>query len=62
MSREFYYINEAGKKSDKDLHDAILDGVDDLPLRLETARKVMADGVSEATVRQLYSIPDDLEL
>jgi hypothetical protein len=62
MSNEFYYIDENGKKSDAALHNAILDGVDDLPMRWESARQVLALTGNEKAVRQLYQIPDELRL
>jgi hypothetical protein len=62
MSDEFYYIDENGNKSDAALHDAILDDVDDLPMRYETARGMVRDGYDVTTVRRMYVIPDKLPL
>jgi hypothetical protein len=63
-SREFYYLDESGRKSDAALHEEILDNPEaDLSTRLQTARQVIADGLfSEVDARKLYGIPQHIEL
>ena len=61
MTKEFFTIVD-GRKTDAPLHDEIMDGVDDLDIRIVTARKAVRDGMTEITARMLYEIPADMVL
>jgi hypothetical protein len=62
MSDEFYTVVD-GVKTDAPLHDDILDNeAADLANRIGTARRAIADGVSENDARSLYGIPAEVML
>lgn len=64
-SREFCVENEDWTFSDADIHEPILAGrseEDALRAKLHAARGYMALGLTEAEVRLLYALPDDIEL
>ena len=63
MSKEFFYLDAKGRKTDAALHDEILDNPEaDFACRLETARRMLADGHAEKVVRKLYDIPPEVKL
>ena len=62
MSNEFFYLDDDGRKADAALHDAILDGGDDLASRTATAKRAIKRGMDVNVEAKLYAIPEGVTL
>jgi hypothetical protein len=61
-ANEFFYIDEDGEKSDRAIHDAILNGLSREGaerLRQAAYARARASGCSEEEIRSLYGNPGD---
>jgi hypothetical protein len=63
-SNEFFYIDKDGKKSDRGLHEPILNGISPEGrerIRQATYERARKSGVPEDLIREMYGNPGDVD-